>query len=56
MHGQTDVNYFIGKIQNLSKGLSELEMDDVVKFGEEYGGRALHSEQMHQLRKFLDFL
>jgi len=54
MNGQTDVNYFIGKIQNLSKGLSELEMDDVVKFGEEYGGRELHSEQMHQLRKFLD--
>ena len=53
---KTDVNYFIGKIQNLSKGLSELEMDDVVKFGEEYGGRALHSEQMPQLRKFLNFL
>jgi len=38
---KTDVNYFIGKIQNLSKGLSELEMDDVIKFGEEYGGRWL---------------
>ena len=53
---KTDVNYFIGKIQNLSKGLSELEMDDVIKFGEEYGGKALHSEQMNQLRKSLNFL
>ena len=53
---QTNVNYFIGKIQNLSKGLSELEMDDVIKFGEEYGGKALHSEQMDQLRKSLNFL
>ena len=53
---KTDVNYFIGKIQNLSKGLSKLEMDDVIKFGEEYGGKALHSEQMDQLRKSLNFL
>ena len=53
---KTDVNYFIDKIQNLSKGLSELEMDDVIKFGEEYSGKALHSEQMDQLRKSLNFL
>lgn len=56
MNGRTNVDYYIGKIRNLTEGLSQLENDVVVKFGEEFGGNALLYEQMHQLRKFLDFL
>jgi len=56
MNEQVNVD-FISKIKSPDvKGLSDFKDEDVVKFGEVFGGKILKSERMNQLRKFLDFL